>query len=207
MLRLFRRSSVPREALERLRMATAVAAERVLDEHVRSALELVDEAADRSPLERLLRAYSRLHHLSDGDARKLRDRVLASLGRDDSSGDRVAVLDEPRSPFRRLRNRLRGRVHLDLRDWVERQTARVELTILDLHVEQALGFVRILEEYGDIPGALDAYADMMSLRSTIGEMVRLRVLKTLHDELRGDVEPLHPRPTPLPLRRVVDNGS
>lgn len=204
MLRLFRRKSVPQEVQERLRMAAAVAAERVIDEHVRSALELVDEAADRAPLERLLAAYMRLHHLGDGEARQLRDRVLASLGRD-GQGDRVGALEEPRSPFERLRRRLRGRVHLDLRDWVERQSARVELTVVDLHVEQALGFVRIMEG-NPVGHALDEYVRKLGLRPAVAEFVRLKVLKKLHDAARGDVEPLHPHTTPFPLRRVVDNG-
>ena len=207
MLRLFRRRSLSREVQERLRIAAAVAAERVLDEHVRSTLELVEEAGDRAPVDRLLRAYIRLHHLGDGDGRQLRDRVLAALGREDG-GERVGALEAPRSPVQRLRHRFRGRVHNDLREWVERQTARVELSVVDLHVEHALGFVRILDGHHSVTGALEMYDGMLSLRSTIAEMVRLKALKSLYDNARTDVEPLHaPRPTPFPIRRVVDNGS
>src|SRR5690606_25787495 len=101
---------------------------------------------DRAPLERLLAAYARLHHLTDADARRVREKVLATLGRDPRTAGRVAEFEAPRSPFRRVRNRLRGRVAIDLREWVEQHTARVELTIVDLHVGHAVDFLRVFGE-------------------------------------------------------------
>lgn len=197
----------PREVDERLRIATAVAAEQVIEEHVTSALEVVAEGADRAPVERLLEAYNRLHYLDDAQQRQLRERVLASLGRDPASTDENHGLAGPRSPFRRLARRLRGRVHHDLRDWVERHHARVQLSLIDLHVRHALKFVRLLDGHATTSAALSTYARMLRLRETIAEIVRLKALRTLYDaEAPDHIEPLHPRPAPLPLR-VADSGG
>lgn len=197
----------PREVVERLRIAAAVAAEQALEEHVASALEVVAEGADRAPVERLLEAYGRLHYLSEEQRQQLRDRVLAALGRDPSTTDPHNGLAGPRSPFQRLARRLRGRVHHDLREWVERHSARVELSLIDLHVRHAMKFVRILDGHASTGEALDTYARMLRLRQTVAEIVRLKALRTLYDaRSTGRVEPLHPRPAPLPLR-VADSGG
>jgi hypothetical protein len=196
----------PREVRERLRIAAAVAAELAIEEHVTSALEVVAEGADRAPVERLLIAYGRLHYLNAEHQRQLRERVFAALGRDLDAAHHQGLY-APRSPFRRLASRLRGRVHHDLRDWMGRHTARVQLSLIDLHVRHSLKFVGILDGHADTGEALDLYARMLRLRETIAEIVRLKVLLTLHDaQAPGRVEPLHNRPGPLPLR-VADSGG
>lgn len=204
MLGRWRKRAIVPELAGKLRMAAAVAGEQILEEHVRSAVELVEEGAGRAPVERLLSAYARLHFLSDADARKLRERVLATLGRErvQSIGD----LDGPRSLVARTRQRVRGRVNPELRDWVERHTARVELTVVDIHVDHALGFLRILGEEVSVQDGIDRYVDMMGIRAAIAEIVRLKVLKVLHDKAAGHAEPLRPKgPASYPLR-VADHG-
>ena len=205
-----RKSSLLDETREKLHLAAAVAGEAVVAEHVRYALELIEEGGDRIPVERLLGAYARLHHLSDDERRQLTERVLVALGRDTKTTAR-APLRPPRSFLRRAARRIRGRIHVDLREWVDRHTARVELAVLDVHVQHALGFARILFEEGSPDEAVEAYAETMSLRTTMAEMVRLRVLAEapVHGEeaeqLEVDVEPLHPRPTTR-LRLAKDGG-
>lgn len=198
----FRKRRIPSEAMDRLRVAAAVAAEQVLEEHVRSTVEMVEEAGDRAPVANLLAVYARLHHLHDQEARKLRERALAALGR---SGTGAAALDGPRSPFARLRRRLRGRVHPELREWIERHTARVELTVVDLHVQNALQVLNVLREHVAVPRAVTLYSDLLDLRPTIAEMVRLKVLKTLHDRETGQVELLRPGSRSYPLRRAEND--
>ena len=197
------------ETGEQLHLAAAVAAEAVVAEHVRYALELVDEGGDRVPVERLLGAYGRLHHLTDQEHRQLTDRVLVAIGRNPNAVTRGA-LRPPRSVFRRATDRMRGRVHTDLREWVDRHTARVELAVLDVHVEHALRFVAILFEEGAPEDAVNLYAETMRLRPTMAEMVRLRVLAEapVHGEAEPaepEVEPLHPRPRGR-LRLAEDGG-
>ena len=210
MPRSFRRNrSIIDETREQLHLAAAVAAESVLAEHLRHSLELIREGGDRVPVERLLAAYARLHHLTDDEHRQLAERVLVALGRDPASAPR-ARLQPPRSVFRRAAHRLRGRVHTELREWVDRHTARVELAVLEVHVHHALRFVGLLFDQGSPDEAVTLYAETLALRPTLAEMVRLRVLAEapVHGE-EGEggatVEPLHPRPV-KPLR-LAEDGS
>jgi hypothetical protein len=202
----FARRRLPQEVHERLHVAAAVAAEQVVEAHITAALEVVAQGADRAPVERLLDAYARIHYLEDGQHRQLRERALAALGRQPAAAWTERELVAPRSPFRRLVRRFRGRVHHDLRQWIERHTARVQLALLDLHMHHALEFVRILDGHRSATEAAEGYAVMMRLRATTAEMVRLKVLIGLPEPGTGsDVEPLRPRTARFPLR-IADNG-
>lgn len=197
------------ETGEQLHLAAAVAAEAVVGEHARYALELVDEGGDRVPVERLLGAYARLHHLDEEQYRQLTDRVLVAIGRNPDGVTR-GPLRPPRSVIRRASDRLRGRVHTELREWVDRHTARVELAVLEVHVEHALRFAAILFDQSAPEDAVNVYGETMDLRPTMAEMVRLRVLAEapVHGEAEEPaavVEPLHPRPRG-PLRLAEDGG-
>lgn len=197
---LFRKRRIPDEMTDRLRLACAAAGEQVLEEHLRSMLELVEQAAGAVPIERLLTAYTRLHHMSERESRQLAERALAALGRTETdSGSLIG----PRSPFAKLRRRIRGRSNPELREWVELHTARVELTVVDIHVTNTLEILRKTE--GDIPTlrAIAIYSEMLGLRPAIAEIVRLKVLKVLHERATNDIEPLH---GPYPFRRAKKQG-
>lgn len=184
----FRTRSIPDALSDRFRLACAAASEQVLEEHLRSTLELVEHGAGEVPIERLLGVYARLHYLGEQESRKLEERVLAALGR---TGAGTGRLIGPRSPLARLARRLRGRSNDELREWVELHTARVELTIVDIHVVNSLDVLRLLE--GEVPTvrALALYSERLDLRPTISEIVRLKVLKALHERATRDIEPLH----------------
>ena len=205
-----RNRSLNHSTREQLHLAAAVATEAVVGEHVRYALELLDEGGDRVPVERLLAAYTRLHHLSEDERRQLTERVLVALGRDPAAAGR-SRLQPPRSALHRAVRRLRGRVHTDLREWVDRHTARVELAVLEVHVEHALRFAHILFDQGSPDDAVRLYGETMLLRPSMAEIVRLRVLAEApvhgeeEDEDDGVVEPLHPRPEKR-LRLAKDGG-
>ncbi len=204
---LFYGSRIPTEADERLRMAAAVAAEEVLDLHVASALELVERGADRVPVERLLDAYLRLHSLDLGQEWRIRERVVAALGQEIGADGTAPRLTATPSVLRRLVLRLRGRVHHDLREWVEVHAARVELSLVDAHVRHALAFVRILAEHRTTSEAIRHYTRTMSLPATTAEFVRLKaVLATAGPAAPTSAEPHHGSPPRLPLR-LADGGS
>lgn len=201
---LFRKRRIPADLMDRLRIAAAVASEKVLEEHVRSAAEMVEESDGRVPVQRLLASYSRLHHLGEQDARKLRERLLAELGR---NGHDRGALHGPRSPVTRLYRRLQGRVDIEFRDWVDRHTARVQLAVMDIHVQNALEMVRVVREKVSVGETLSLYADMLGLRTTVAEVVGLRVLKSLHHQESGQVEPIQrDRSRPFPLRVAENDG-
>jgi hypothetical protein len=181
-----------------------VASEQVLEEHVRSAAEMVEESAGSVPLHRLLASYARLHHLGEQDARKLRERLLAELGR---KGVDTGALDGPRSPLRRLYRRLQGRVDMEFRDWVDRHAARVQLAVMDIHVQNALEMTRIVRQQATVGETMAAYAEMLGLRDTVAEIVGLRVLKALHHQESGQVAAIQrDRSGPFPLRVAENDG-
>jgi hypothetical protein len=184
-------------------MAAAAAAEQVLDLHVVSALEVVEEGGDRAPVDRLLTTYARLHYLEARNEWRLRERVLAALGREGGDAWTQRELAAPRSLFRRIARRVRGRVHHELREWVELHTAQVQLTLVDLHVRHALVFVRILEPHLSSGEAVDTYARMLELRSTTAEYVRMKALLTID---RGD-QPARLEPPPQSSFKLADSGS
>lgn len=201
---IFRKRRIPAELMDRLRIGAAVAAEQVLEEHVRSATEMVEESDGTFPIQRLLAHYARLHHLPERDAAKVRERVLAELGR---KGRDDGTLDDPRSPLTRLVRRVRGRVDPDFRSWVDRHTARVQLALMDIHVENALEMIRMSGERVSVGEVLSTYAELLSLRSTVAEIVGLRVLKALHHRDSGQVEPIRrDRAGPFPLRVAENDG-
>ncbi len=201
---LFRKRRIPADLMDRLRIAAAVASEKVLEEHVRSAAEMVEESAGSVPVERLLASYARLHHLGEQDARKLRERLLAELGR---NGLDTGALDGPRSPITRLYRRLQGRVDTEFRDWVDRHAARVQLAVMDIHVQNAMEMLRVVRQQASVGETLSMYATMMGLRTTVAEIVGLRVLKALHHQESGEVEPIQrDRSGPFPLRVAENDG-
>lgn len=198
---------VPRDVLERMRMAAAVAAGAVLDEHVRSATELVRHGSDRVPVERLLAIYGRLHRLDETDHRAVAERTLAYLGRDPDSAVGAGGLAEPRSLFRRLRNRLRGRVHLDLREWVDFHAAHVAMRVLEIHAEHAHNFIRLAAEHARPVQAVAHYVEMLALPEPVATMVRLRVLASLYKAAPpAEITPIRPEAPRAPLR-LANEGS
>lgn len=207
--------SLTDDTREQLELAAAVATEAVQDAHVRFALELLDEGRDRVPVERLLDAYARLHSLTDDQHRHLTDRVFSALGRDPDAA-RGTRLQPRGSVIHRAATRLRGRVHPQLRAWLDRHAARAALSVLDLHVEHALRYAVILHDQRTADGAARLYAETLGLRPTEAEMVRLRVLAEapMPGEGEGEegegprdttIEPLHPR-APRPFRLAKDGS-
>jgi hypothetical protein len=203
---LFKSRRIPRELAERLRIAAALAREQVLEKHIASAIELLGQGADQVPVERLLNAYTRLHFIEYSEERQINERVLAALGQDNHGEWAQREITAPRAPWRRLARRVRGRVHHDLRRWLEGHTARVELELIDLHVRHALECVRITEGHFSTGQALEHYARELRLRAATAEMVRLLALRTLEGRKpAGQVERFRPGSAALPLR--IADGS
>lgn len=200
-----------------LDVAAAIATEEVLSAHVNQVLELVELAEGRVAPQRAADIYLRLHGLEDPTATVVRTRVLAELGQRARTGVVVeAAVDEataesPRGPFRTLRERLRGRVHHDLRRWMEIHTGRAEVVVLDIHVRNALVFVQTLAPDVPIGEAVAIYREKVGVRDQLGEVLYWFVLSRMSEaELpaAGEVETsdlrIPPPPRKLSTRR---NGS
>jgi hypothetical protein len=203
-----------------LQVAAAVAREAVLELHLNRALRLIELADQRVSAVRILSIYLRLQGLVGATAEVLANRVLAALGQRGRKGLTPSLFvegedeSEPngRSFWRVVRDRLRGRVHDDLRRWVELHTGATQVAILDAHVRHALGFVRELAETHTIENACAVYCDLAEVPANLGLPLYMFVLDRLAaDELprkqkrvQADEQiSLYP-PTVRPLRDAVE---
>ncbi|HEY8485420.1 MAG TPA: hypothetical protein VIL13_12480 [Longimicrobiales bacterium] len=220
---------VPRKinkALRRkLEAAAALASERLIERHAGYALELIEAARGKVSPQRALDIYIRLHHLRDREADRLTTRVLASFGqklearwRRGAPGSEAGgqdAWDVPESWAKRIRNRLRGRVFHDLRRWVEIHTGKVEVALLDVHVENALRFYEILGNQTPIAAVVGLYVEAVGVRRSLAETIYLLLLDRLSRleeaaaaEQRTPNE--EPAPVPVPAKhplRVITPAS
>jgi hypothetical protein len=194
-------------------LTTAVCQERLLATHVRHALAMVELVADSLPFDDALDIYVRILRLNAEQARNVGSRALAELGRrsglpvpgdlslaaefdrDDEiedAGDERDEVGEGRSAavFGRLRRRLQGRVHSDLRERINLAAARTEDDLFAAHVENALLFTKTLADELPPAAAVDLYLDTMVLPEGLGDVVYNRALRMIADRLLPDVPSL-----------------
>jgi hypothetical protein len=173
-----------------LDVAIAVAREEVLEMHTAQLLELVELSSGRVTAERISDIYLRLHQIQEAESVVIRNRSLAVLGIRSRSirTEPLPVLelppaengaDAPRGPFRFLRERFRGRVHNELRRWVELHTGRAELALLEVHVRNSLRVVKLLSEHGPMHDAIQYYRERAGVRDQVGEVIYWTVLSRL----------------------------
>jgi hypothetical protein len=199
---------ISRSVQRQVDLATAVCQERLLATHVRHSLAIVDLVSDSLPFDDALDIYVRIMRLNAEQARNVGSRALAELGR--RSGlpappdieleavlkreeelqaeefDEAAEADvEGRSGamFSRLRRRLQGRVHADLRERINLAAARTEDDLFTAHVENALTFVKTVGDEMSAPAAVDLYLDTMVLPEGLGDVVYNRALRLIADKV------------------------
>lgn len=175
-----------------LEVAAAVAREAVMQMHVARALKLIDLAGARVSVVRMLGIYVRVQGLTGASAEMLAHRALAAVGHRVNKGPVASLFVEGEaSPddghgswFHLVRKRLRGRVHDDLRRWVELQTGATQVALLELHVRHARNFVRELAETHSIADACALYAEMADVAAHMQPTLYMFVLDRLAaDEL------------------------
>ncbi len=213
----YRTRKLPPATRRALDVAAAIATEEIQAAHVAQVLELVDIAEGRVAPERVAEIYLRLHGIEDPSATVVRTRVLAELGQRVRAGvaEETAVADatpaeEPRGPFKGLRERFRGRVHVELRRWMELHTGRSEVLLLDIHVRNALVFVQALAPDVAIHDAVGIYREKVGVREQLGEVLYWFVLSRMSEsELPTvrDVETSDLRIPPPPRKLPRRNGT
>ncbi len=182
-------------------LTTAVCQERILTTHVRHVLGLVHLVADRLPFDDALDIYVRILRLTPEQARNVGSRVLAEIGRrsgvpgvdpaessfdfDDEEDEPVPAGGTGRSDavFARLRRRIRGRVHDDLRGQIDLSIARTEDALLETHVANALVFVKALADELGAAGAVELYLNTMLLPEGFADVVYNRALAVIADQV------------------------
>jgi hypothetical protein len=196
----------------RVELAVAVAQERLLSTHVDHALRLIQLVDEHVPFENALNIYTRLLRLSDDEARVITTRALAILGEQVANSgewtpppEPVDVPDDgetPRSFFRTMRQRLKGRAKDDMRRWVELAAARTEVAILNTHVENSVNFVELLEKEQPAAESVELYLDALEVRESLAEvtyyLVLAKIAETeLPDSAKARTEARTVAPTPV----------
>jgi hypothetical protein len=197
---------ISRAVQRQIDLTTAVCQERLLATHVRHALAMVDLVSDSLPFDDALDIYVRILRLNAEQARNVGSRALAELGRRSGVPDTADVLfdaepegdeeaddiDDERvdagegrsaAVFGRLRRRLQGRVHSDLRERINLAAARTEDDLFAAHVDNSLLFVKTLADEMPPTGAVDLYLDTMVLPEGLGDVVYNRALRIIADKL------------------------
>lgn len=187
---------------KRLELAVAVAQERLLGTHVDHALDMIDLVDGEVGFDDALDIYTRLLRLPEDEARNIGTRALAILGQEAESTnnwpERLAEEDgrdegDERSFFGQIRQRLKGRVHDDLRRKIEFAAARTEVALLETHVANALNFITVVETQDDLKEKeiIEIYLDALDVRESIAEVAHYLALTRIADGLRerGELPP------------------
>lgn len=175
-----------------LQVAAAVAREAVMQLHVARATKLIELGGDRVSAPRMLGIYLRLQEITSPAAELLVNRVLAMLGQRTGKGpvpslfvegeDDTEPNDQHRSWIRVVRERLRGRVHDDLRRWVELHTGATQVAVLDTHVRHARRFVQDLSDSHNIEAACALYCELAEVPASMHSTVYMFVLDRMAAE-------------------------
>jgi hypothetical protein len=186
-------------------LATAVAQEKLLDTHVRHVLALVELVSSQIPFDAALDIYSRILRLNPEQARNVGSRAFAELGRRGlvtapaSGGDGVTLLEDDAADredaraapaeggrfeqvFSRVRRRIRGRVHDDLRHRINLAAARAEDDLFEQHVANALDFARSLGAEVPLHEAVDLYLEVLGVPEGVSDVVFNRALRRVADD-------------------------
>jgi hypothetical protein len=195
-------------------LATAMAQEKLLDTHVRHVLALVELVAGQLPFDAALDIYARIVQLNPEQARNVGSRAFAELGRRTGMerGDEVTLLEDDAADredaaarpapgegggrfeqvFSRVRRRVRGRVHDDLRQRINLAAARAEDDLFERHVANALEFARALAAEVPLHEAVDLYLEIMSVPEGVSDVVFNRALRRVADSELPPLERAEP---------------
>lgn len=186
-------------------LTTAVCQERLLAMHVRHVLSLVDLTAEQLPFDAALDIYVRILRLNPEQARNIGSRALAALGEREGlpeiSDEDLRRAEEPPEEeaeegggrfdavFSRVRRRIRGRVHEDLRHRINLAAARAEDAVFETHVENALVFAKALADEVPLPEAVEMYLEIMMIPEGASDVVFNRALRTVADDVLPPLPP------------------
>lgn len=129
-----------------LKIAYAIARQRVQDLHFHEATELIERGRGEIAAPQALAVYIRVHRLSESDAQALKNRIMVHMGRAAHADiqhlpntfvaiDGAVEWDINASLVERIRKRVGGRRRHALREWVELHTGHVEVQLQRVHVE------------------------------------------------------------------------
>jgi hypothetical protein len=188
-------------------LTTAVCQERLLSTHVRHVLALVDLVNEELAFDSALDIYARILRLTPEQARNVGSRALAAIGRrtglteaddvnlDLEEDDEDELEHRPGEDagrfdavFSRVRRRIKGRVHDDLRQRINLAAARAEDSLFETHVNNALVFGKALAEEVPLHEAVDLYLDVMTIPEGVSDVIFNRALRIVADDVLPAME-------------------
>lgn len=199
------RRNPPRRLGESMRrkldVASAMAWEALVDTHVEQAAQFVQLLDEHEPVQYSLPRYLREMDLDQTMATAIRTRVLTRLEDDgpdrDESPDTPAPLPFPpaastdrdgaawnllRSPGTVVRDVIRRqRLGDEVDRIVQLALARAEENVIRTHVENAIGFVALLEDRLPLDRAVQQYLDVVRLAGGRAQTVFQRTMARLAD--------------------------
>jgi hypothetical protein len=198
---------VPRRALPRLgenvrrkvEVAAAMAWEALVDTHTEQADHFITAMADHLPLEEALPRYLSEMDIGNTMATAVRTRVLLQFEErpmpqprsdemshddDDDSlhdepGDGWRLLRQPRRMVQGVRDRQRRSDELDRIMMLA--LARAEERVIGTHVENAIGYVALLEEHMSLDRCVQQYLGAVGLAGGRAQTVFQRTMARLAD--------------------------
>jgi hypothetical protein len=193
--RYYRR--LPDSVRHRTEVAAAMAWEALVEAHSQQARDFVELFEDYLPLEEALVRYLRDMDLSDTMLSAVRTRVLvASEDRPKKTrpltlqGEAEVIDDETdeEGPWRRFRPDVVMRGVMDrqkkseeLDRLIELAVARAEEEIIKTHVDNAITFAALLDEFGPLSRGVEHYIAVMQISGGRGQAVLQRTMARLAD--------------------------
>ena len=190
---------LPDSVRRRLEVATAMAWESLVEAHVRHAVQFVTLLRDHLPLADTVSRYIVELDLGDSMATAVRTRVLVNLEEAESlageqqtlplHGDGGSSGGEPEAEgWRRFRPDVmvreamqRQRRNDEVEGWILLAIARAEEGVITSHVDNAITFAALLEEYLPLARAVQHYLTAVALSGGRAQAVYQRTMARLAD--------------------------
>lgn len=193
----FRRLS--ESARHRLEVATAMAWEALVEEHIKQALAFIALFEDKIPLEEALNRYIREMDMGEAMGAAVRTRVLVTMDEDgsldqdmrlalaaDEDAEENAEVAEIGERWRRFRPDVmmrgvfeRQKHREEVEQMMELAIARAEEDIIQIHVDNAITFAALLEDQGALSRGVEQYLASLHLSGGRGQSVLQRTMAKL----------------------------
>ena len=194
---------LPESVRRRLEVTTAMAWEALVEQHVHEANEFVSLLRGRMDMEDALALYLAEMDLDETMATAVRTRVLVALEPAEPAEPRaqpgeaeplrlpslpVPEIDEDDAGWRRFRPdalvrgiRLRQQRSAETETMIELALARAEEAVMQTHVDNAIGFTALLDDYVGIGRAVSYYLGAVLLSGSRAHSVLQRTMARLAD--------------------------
>jgi hypothetical protein len=198
---------LPDSVRRRLEVATAMAWESLVETHVAHAGQFVTLFSERLSLDEALTRYLVEMDVGDSVGTAVRTRVLVGIEEANRTGDGRAPPTLPTSHpqegeiegWRRFRPDVvvreivqRQRREDEVEAWIKLAIARAEEGVMTTHVENAITFAALLEDYLPTDRSVQHYLDATTLAGGRAQAIYQRTMARLAD--------VH-LPLPMPVRR------